>query len=81
MSMLLERYTVHTLFQNRVQCPKMAAIIEIKLFLIDYYSFCLYLLGQHELSVVTVATCQWLFKHIFRAHFLSDDVYRLCKTA
>ena len=80
--MLLERYTVHTLFQNRVKFPKMAAIIKIrKIFLIDYYSFCLYLLGQHELSVVTVTTSQWLFKHIFRAHFLSDDVYRLCKSA
>jgi len=34
----------------------MAAITKLYLFLIDYESFILYILGKNELSVLTVAT-------------------------
>ena len=48
----------------------MAAMTRLDLFLIDYESFTLYILGKNELSILTVATWQWLYKHIFRAkHF------------
>jgi hypothetical protein len=34
----------------------MAAITKLDLFLIDYESFTLYILGKNELSILTVAT-------------------------
>ena len=45
----------------------MAAITKLDLFLIDYESFTLYILGKNELSILTVATWQWIYKHIVRA--------------
>ena len=68
---ILEKYIVYTwLPHNRVQFLKMAAISKLDLFLIDYESFTLYILGRKKLSILTVATWQWIYKHIFRAkHF------------
>jgi len=54
---ILEKYIVYTLLRhNRVQFSKLAAITKLYLFLIDYESFTLYILGKNELFILTGVT-------------------------